>query len=59
MDMTMPLKPGTYRLEFVNGRTRIVTLTRTIVTASGLILYLEADDGRHYNWSTVISIMEA
>lgn len=59
MDMTEPLKPGLYKLEFINGRTRLVTIKRAIYAYGGGILYVEADDGRHYNWSIVVSIMEA
>jgi hypothetical protein len=58
LDMTQPLKPGDYIVEFTNGTDRLMTLKRAIINSQGAILYLDAADGRQYNWNNVISIRE-
>lgn len=50
------LSPGNYLVEFLNGETRKIPVERAIVNTQGQILYLEDVDGKHYNWSVVISI---
>lgn len=59
MDLTEPLKPGSYVIECLDGKTRTVNLKRGIVSYEGGLLYLEDVNGKHYNFGVVISIQEA